>query len=134
LEVDDLGDRINPDFLQNSVIVDIDFSDTQIVITAVNQQPVAHRELLLVRVVGGEALQLRSSLNPATNWPGFTTQPGRFQISGQGEMLSFQLTGVTAAPGQQIVVDVVPEPPGLGLLASASGGLVASRRRRFSLR
>jgi hypothetical protein len=124
LEVDNLGDSI---LVQTPVIVDIDFSDTQIVITAVNQQPVAHREFLQVGVFGADAPQVTYSLNPATNWAGFV--PLAFQPIGQH--VDIILTESSALPGQQIVIDVVPEPAAAALAAVAFPALLVAHRRRL---
>ena len=129
LEVDDLGDSI---LLQNPVIVDMDFSDTQIVITAVNDQPVAHRELLefSIGAFGDPAPRVRFFLNPATNWAGF--QAGAFQpnLGAILQSVDIVLTGSTALAGQQIVIDVVPEPAAAALLAVTCPALVTAHRRR----
>ena len=127
LEVDDLGARINPDFQQNSIIVDIDFSDVQIVITAVNEQPVAHREFIRISVLGADPPRVRYSLNPATNWAGFV--PGAFQPFAP-QQFDVILTESSALPGQQIVIDVVPEPAAAALLAVACPALLITHRRR----
>jgi hypothetical protein len=119
LEANDLGAS-----LQDSVIVDIDFSDTQIVITAVNDQPPSFIERIGIGVFGAPPISM--SLNPATNWAGFV--PGAFQPSGQ--QVNIVLQDSTALAGQQIVIDVVPEPAAAGLAAAAAPALLAAHRRR----
>jgi hypothetical protein len=121
LEVNDLGASI-----QNSVIVDIDFSDTQIVITAVNDQPPHHIENIEMMVF--DALNISVSINPATNWAGFAMFPERL---GEGnDIIHVNLNGLAGLQGQQIVIDVVPEPAAAGLAAVAGPALLTAHRRR----
>ena len=123
LEVNDLGDSI---LVQNPIIVDIDFSDTQIVMTAVNERPLPHREFIRISVLGDDAPRVRYFLNPASNWTGFV--PGAFQPFGQSVDLILQES--SPLPGQQIVIDVVPEPAAAVLAAVASPTVLAAHRRR----
>jgi hypothetical protein len=124
LEVDNLGDSI---LVQQPVIVDIDFSDTQIVMTAVNERPLPHREFIRISVLGADAPRVRYSLNAASNWAGFV--PGAFQPFGQDvDLILFESSPL---PGQQIVIDVVPEPAAAGLAAVVSPALLAAHRRRL---
>ena len=126
LEANDLGTKIHTQDLQNSVIVDIDFSDTQIVITAVNDQPPSFIERIRMSVF--DAPQISVRLNPATNWAGFDNSIGRLTEIAQN--IEVNLVNLSGLAGQQIVIDVVPEPAAAALLAVASPALLAAHRRR----
>jgi hypothetical protein len=124
IEADDLGARLHTELQLNSVIVDIDFSDTQIVITAVIDQPPAYTENIGISVF--EVGEISVSLNPATNWAGF--MPSRLTESNQN--ITVQLINLFGLQGQQIVIDVVPEPAAAGLAAVAGPALLTAHRRR----
>jgi hypothetical protein len=118
--VNDLGASI-----QNSIIVDIDFSDTQIVIMAVNDQPPHYSEFIEMAVI--DDLNISVSLNPATNWAGFAMPTGR--LSENGDNILVNLNGLAGLQGQQIVIDVVPEPAATALWAVACPALLTAHRR-----
>lgn len=131
VEVVNLGTEY-AEVAENSVILNIDYSDTQIVITAVNNQPFALTELLQIQVIGSEPPRLTgTSLNPATDWAGFTASR-LFDppIGGVQPQFNVQLSQLTALQGQQIVIDLVPEPASAALASGLALGLVALRRRR----
>lgn len=116
-------------------LVDIDFSDEQILITLVIDQPLALREDLRFVDIEGMIPGLfnnRVTVNPATNWAGFD----QIRLQASGEQILVILGEVTGLgmlqglAGQFILLDVVPEPAAAGMAAAGVGGVVALRRRR----
>lgn len=125
VEVEDLGSKI---IQATPVIIDIDISDTQILITAVNNQPLSFKDDLEINVLTPTAPQITGvKVNPATNWPGFTKD---FTFTSAGRNIYVTLGSLTASQGAQILLDVVPEPAAGGLALCAAAGLTAIRRRR----
>jgi len=127
VELTNFGETVSPILLPP--LVNIDFSDRQILITLVMDQPLAFQERLQIT---GDPLTFpffsnltRVSVNPATNWAGFV--PGRVVL---GRVLSVNLSELSGLQGQQILLDVVPEPAAAGLMALAVGTVAATRRRR----
>jgi hypothetical protein len=104
-------------------LVDIDLSDRNILITAVADQPLAFQELLTFRNVRDD---LQFSVNPATNWAGFT--PDRLVRADM--VMGVDLAELSGLAGQQILLDVVPEPSSAGLLMAGAATLGAVARRR----
>jgi hypothetical protein len=104
-------------------LVDIDLSDRNILITAVAHQPLAFQELLIFRIVRDD---LRFFVNPATNWAGFT--PNR--VDKGPDALGVDLSELSGLAGQQILLDVLPEPSSAGLLLAGAAALAAVPRRR----
>lgn len=125
LEYDNLGSTI--EFPQRSVILDIDVSDAQIVITAVNDQPFSFKEQLMFDVLPPFHPHVSSiKLNPATNWAGYMQTP---PVS-NNRTFTVSLSLLSGLAGQQIVFDVVPEPAGATIAAGLALRLVVLRRRR----
>ncbi len=110
-----------------SVIVDIDVSDAAILITAVEDQPFAHSEVLFFGDFNMTIPFIKSvKVNPATTWAGFTAS----RASASGDQISVNLSQLPGLAGQQILLDVIPEPAAGTLILGAGLALVAARRRR----
>jgi len=93
-----------------SGFVNIDFSDTHILITAATDQPFGYFETLRFSDVNGTIPDFSSvSLNPSTDWAGF-------QASGVSlvnpDVIDVNLTALNGLQGQTISMDItaVPEP------------------------
>jgi hypothetical protein len=104
-------------------LVDIDLSDRDILITAVADQPFAFEDRLIFGIVRDD---LQFSINPATNWAGFT--PNR--LGRPADFLVVDLSQLSGLAGQQILLDAVPEPSSAGLLLAGAAALAAVARRR----
>jgi hypothetical protein len=130
IEVTSFGSAMPPPAMP--VVVDIDVSDRQVRITLANEQPLADLEHLRFQLATFEPFPTSLTevfVNPATNWAGFTS--GRIIVDPNNAptQFSLELSGLTAARGQQIVLDVVPEPATSALLLAAAVSLPVLRGR-----
>jgi hypothetical protein len=124
VELEDFGFRDEPPL---PALVDIDISDTSILITLVINQPLAFQERLSFVDSNNTIPFITSiSVDPSTNWAGFI--PGRVSGGGQGN-IGVNLSGLTALQGQKIVLNLTPEPAAALLLVCGAGGLIARWRR-----
>jgi hypothetical protein len=114
-------------------LVDIDIADMQILITLVNDQPPAFQEVVRFYDSNNTIPAFDVSINPATNWTGFT--PNRLFVNGatQVDVTVSQLSGLQ---GQQILLDVIPipEPVAGVLMLLSAASLLACRRRARAMR
>ena len=113
--------------------VDIDVSDASILITLNIDQPFAAQEELqfLDSIPNDIPFITGVSINPATNWAGFTNFPFP-RVSNAGEAVFVNLAELSGLQGQQILLDLtfVPEPAAAGLLSIACVPLITAQRRR----
>lgn len=108
--------------------VDIDISDRTITITGIIDQPVATADVFEFSDVFATIPKFtKAKINPATNWTGFTQATRAFVFPNTILVNVSELSGLR---GQQIVIDVVPEPATAGL--AAMGLLLAAWRRRLA--
>jgi hypothetical protein len=112
--------------------VDIDVSDTSILITLNIDQPFAQQEELhfIDSVPNDIPFITGVSINPASNWVGFTNP---LRVNNAGEAVFVNLAELSGLAGQQILLDLtfIPEPAAAaGLLSLAGVALAASQRRR----
>jgi hypothetical protein len=110
-------------------LVDIDVSDRQILITAVNDQPFAFQEVLTFSLPNHPTgLFTRVNVNPATDWADFSS--GRVIVS--PKLINVVLSQLSGLEGQQILLDVIPEPSSGALLTAAgmAAAITARRGRR----
>jgi hypothetical protein len=86
-----------------SGFVNIDFFDTNILITAATDQPFSYFEMLrFVDVVGVIPAFTSVTVNPATNWAGFDET--RHYVT--SDMIDLNLTALHGLQGQQISLDL----------------------------
>lgn len=105
--------------------VDVDLSDTRLSFTVSNnQQPAGYEELRVDDVYHQVPPIFGVSLDASTNWTGFSSS--RVIVSENSIILNLSQLPVVA--GQRIVLNVVPEPAGAALAATALV-LLALRRR-----
>jgi hypothetical protein len=116
--------------------VNINFSDTNILITLTKDQPFGFLEILTFIDANGTIPAFTSvTLNSATNWIGFDASGIDLVDS---DRIDVNLTGLVGLQGQQISLDlsspngVIPEPPAYLLLGIAALGMlgITSRRRK----
>jgi hypothetical protein len=125
VELSDFGAAIS--FPAVPVILDVDISDSQILITAVADQPLAFREFIILNVLGDEApLVAGATVNPATTWAGFS----QLRVNVISQNIFVNLASLTALEGQQILLDVIPEPSSAGLALTCLATLALGRRGR----
>jgi hypothetical protein len=111
-------------------LVDIDLSDRQILITLLIDQPFAHIEQFVFRDANDTIGPIRKVIiNPATNWAGI--EPIR--VTAAGWPIGVNVSQLAGLAGQQVLLDLVPEPAAAGLLLSATAALFAAQRRRRRL-
>jgi hypothetical protein len=125
VELEDFGSRSSPPILPP--LVDIDVSDRQILVTLVQNQPLAFQEeLRFVDPNNNISGFANVFVNPATNWAGFT--PSRVLFG--SEFILLNLSQLSGLQGQQILLDIVPEPTASILLVTgaASCGLFVRGR------
>ena len=117
--------------------LNINFSDTNILITAVTDQPSGFLEVLrFLDAIGNIPAFTGISINPSTNYAGFDASRISFFDS---DRIDISLTNLNGLQGQQISLDltaapaqVVPEPWTIWLLVVGMATLVALRRREIS--
>jgi hypothetical protein len=126
VELVDFGRKEIP--FNTPALVDIDISDTQILLTLVIDQPSTNIMEFQIGAVGAAFFPAitNATVNPATNWAGFTSD----QLVFSTRSVFVNTSGLAGLEGQQILVDVVPEPAAAGLAAAASPALLAVHRRR----
>jgi hypothetical protein len=123
VELEDFGASDNPPPLPG--LVDVDISDTRIVMTLVIDQPPVFLDRLIV-LEGADEIEPFTNvrLNPATNWAGLDS--GRL-FSSQ-EIIAINAGGLSGLAGQQVVIDLIPEPASAALAGLAIGALMLRRR------
>jgi hypothetical protein len=116
--------------------LNIDFSDTNILISAATDQPFGFFELIrFFDAIGNIPAFTDISVNPSTNYAGFDASQIAFFDS---DRIEINLTGLNGLQGQQISLDLiaapaqVPEPATVWLLVIGMTMLVAWRRREIS--
>ena len=117
--------------------LNINFSNTNILITAATDQPFGFFEVLqFLDAIGNIPAFTDISVNPSTNYAGFDAS--RISVF-ESDRIDLSLTGLTGLQGQQISLDltaapgqVVPEPGTIWLLVVGVATLVAWRRREIS--
>ena len=120
-----------------SDFLNINFSDTNILITAATDQPFGFLEVIrFFDALGNIPAFTDISVNPATNYAGFDAS--RISFFGS-DRIEINLTALNGLQGQQISLDltaaptqVVPEPATIWLLAVGMTTLVAWRRRQIT--
>ena len=85
--------------------LDIDFSDTNILITAATDQPFGFFEVLRFLVVSSTIDFTSVTLNSATNWTGFDAS----KILFTSDRIDLTLTALAGSQGQQISLDLSRE-------------------------
>jgi len=106
----------------------VDLSDTQVLVTALLDQPdLFQAELTFVDGLDTIRFIKRVEINPVTNWAGFSSQPNR--ASGGGDSIIINLSGLHGLQGQQILLDVIPEPAAASLAFAGLAALAAVPRR-----
>ena len=119
--------------------LDIDFSDTNILITAATNQSSPFGELLRFLDTNGTIDFTSVTLNPATNWAGFDAS----RILFTSDRIDLNLTALAGLQGQQISLDlsgnvipprVVPEPPAYLLLGIALLGMLGIGKQKSERR
>jgi hypothetical protein len=128
VELTNFGARLTDPMLPP--LANIDVSDSQILITAVQDQRVAFKDVLEFTDPLGVVLPFGSaSINPATNWTGFNAS----RIAFNPNSVELVLTGLSGLTGQQILLDLapaaVPEPVSAVPLAIACTAVAIFRRR-----
>ncbi|MCC6493327.1 MAG: hypothetical protein IT424_09920 [Pirellulales bacterium] len=127
VELEGFGARSSPPVLPP--LVDIDVSDRQILITLVIDQPPAFLDDLTFRDTRSNIPGLftnKVTTDRATTWTGFTDD----YVQDSGESIRVILGGLQGLQGQFILLDVVPEPASIALLACAVPAELLLRRRR----
>ena len=117
--------------------LNIDFSDTNILITLATDQPFGFFEVLRFFDVNGTIPAFTSiSVNPDTNYAGFNAS---LISEFDSDVIALNLTGLNGLQGQQISLDLnraspvpVHEPATIWLLIVGMTTLVAWRRREIS--
>ena len=117
--------------------LNIDFSDTNILISAATDQPFGFLEVIRFFDVNGTIPAFTGiSVNPSTNYAGFDASRISFFDS---DRIDINLTGLIGLQGQQISLDLngaapvpVHEPATIWLLVVGMTTLVAWRRREIS--
>jgi hypothetical protein len=91
-------------------VFNIDFSDTNILVTLNANQPFSYFEVLRFADAGGTIPPYTVSINAATNWNGFNESD--IYISPQFDFFQINLTALNGLQGQQISLDLaaVPQP------------------------
>ena len=111
--------------------VDIDVSDTSILITLNIDQPFAEQEeLQFFDFIPNDIPTITGvSINPATNWAGFTNP---LRADWDTEAVFVNLAVLSGLQGQQILLDLtfIPEPAAVALSSIACTALAAAYRRR----
>jgi hypothetical protein len=123
--------------------LNINFSDTNILITAAIDQPFANFEVVRFFDINGTIDFSSVTLNAATNWTGFDAS----RIFFNSDLIDLNLGALNGSQGQQISLDlsgnvipprVVPEPPAYLLLGVALLGMLGigqqKRQRRTESR
>ena len=113
--------------------LNIDFSDTNILITAATDQPFGFLEVVrFFDAIGNIPSLTDISVNPSTNYSGFdATRISSFN----SDLIQINLTGLNGLQGQQISLDLtaaptqVREPATIWLLVVSMAMLIAWRRR-----
>lgn len=91
-----------------SGLVDIDISDTTILITLNMNQPAGYAEVLRLADANGTVPDFTGvTVNPATDYAGFDAS--RVQVSANS--VDIQLTGLQGLQGQQISLELTGAPP-----------------------
>jgi hypothetical protein len=112
-------------------LVDIDLSDRQILITLLIDQPFAVREGIMFRDANDAIGPIRKVIiNPATNWAGI--EPIR--VSPMGWPITVNVSQLAGLQGQQVLLDLVPEPAAASLLLTAIAAVTLGSRRATSAR
>lgn len=117
--------------------LNINFSDTNILITAATDQPSGFFETVsFIDAIDNIPAFTDISVNPSTNYAGFDASLISFFDS---DRIDINLTGLIGLQGQQISLDltaapgqVVPEPGTIWLLVVGMATFVAWRRREIS--
>jgi hypothetical protein len=119
-----------------SDFLNINFSDTNILITAAIDQPFGFFELIrFFDAIGNIPAFTEISINPSTNYAGFDASG---IASFDSDLIEINLTNLNGLQGQQISLDLtaapaqVPEPGTIWLLVVGMTMLVAWRRREVS--
>ena len=119
--------------------LNVNFSDTNILITLATDQPLGFFEVIRFFDVNGTIPAFTGiSVNPATNYAGFDAS----RISFDSDVIALSLTGLSGLQGQQISLDLVGgatpvpvhEPATIWLLVVGAATLAAWRRRELSKR
>jgi hypothetical protein len=105
--------------------VDIDISDTQILITLlINESPALYETFRFLDENFTIASFRNAKLNPASNWLG--ADPGF--LGATDEVIDMGIRPVNGMAGQFILIDVVPEPAFAMMLVAAIAALAIARR------
>ena len=135
VEVTNFPNAFNPEI---PLKVNIDLSDRNILITAVEDQTPACQEV--IRIFSGDPNFpffpniKRVLVNPATNWAGFHpihvggTRPDNGMLVSNA--IDVTVSGLSGLQGQIISLDLIPEPAAAGLLLTSLAALAIYRRRR----
>jgi hypothetical protein len=117
------------DFPPRPGFMNIDISDTQILITASIDQPLAYEDILTFKDQSDTIPFITSiSVDPSTDWAGFTPS----LVTGGGDFfINVNISELTALQGQKILLNLTPEPAAALLLAVACPALVTAHRRRL---
>ncbi|HYO25371.1 MAG TPA: hypothetical protein VEQ85_10530 [Lacipirellulaceae bacterium] len=103
-------------------LVIIDVSDANILITLLIDQPLAFTEVLRFSEQGTSTLYWTDArVDSTTNWTGVNDD----RVFLSGGLLTVDLSGLTGLAGQQILLNIIPEP---ATWAMASVGLIAVSR------
>jgi hypothetical protein len=125
VELTGFGERTEPDL---PALVDIDISDSSILITLLIEQPPAFLERLVFTDVMNNITPIQNTIvDPSTNWAGF--DPARIGGSGS-ESISVNLGQLSGSPGQFVLLNVIPEPAATPLTALGAGAILRRCRRR----
>jgi hypothetical protein len=89
--------------------VDIDVSDTRIVITLNTNQPFGYSEVLRFTDPNGQLAFTSATVNAATNWAGFNQS----RVIVIADLIDVHVSNLHGLQGQQIVLDVTAVPTGL---------------------